>query len=410
MKPEQYLADTLSVPPEALAALDREMAARIGRADVLQRVADAAQANAEQTLGALTVARDAPAAEVRRALCDAALEHDRRLRKYLETVEGADEFQKAATLARSIARVGKGFFLKKSFGAEILAQSKPEHLLAFLGAKDVDELLAKHDVTEIFSALRFIETDEWMHGTFEKAYSKFTAADFEERDIEVRVLGTEWLPVAKQYIEKKHHNLSHLKEFGVIFINPMAEGDPGKFLRDFALIFHYFHEVEFYSKLFRANAAREDFAARLKSFLRGDVPERRETGPGEWLIVQRYLGKLDPEEPRLYLPHVNPESVHWFRGERDLARFGEEHPALGLALWRDLDWVGLPTGERNGQTSFDLEDNAMTAVYAAAGEPSYQNYHQHEALWTKLFMEYAGGEAGMEELLIRDLITGVVQF
>ena len=66
---------------------------------------------------------------------------------------------------------------------------------------------------------------------------------------------------------------------------------PGKFIRDFALILHYFHEIEFYSKLFKKYAGQIDFAGKLKSLLRGDVSESENTAPGEWLIVQRYLWK-----------------------------------------------------------------------------------------------------------------------
>ena len=71
-----------------------------------------------------------------------------------------------------------------------------------------------------------MESDEWMHETFEVAYSGFTAADFEERPIEIKVLGKEWHEVAKQFVAKKHHNVSHLKEFGVIFLNPIQERTP----------------------------------------------------------------------------------------------------------------------------------------------------------------------------------------
>lgn len=407
----ETLAQILGVSPDALRALDETMASRTGTAGVMQRVHEENEMRIAKTLAAIGLARTADASEVREALMKTIAEHESQLVRYLATVSGASEFDKAANLSRRIARIGKGFFLKKSYGADILKKSEPKNLLAFLGYDSVDTLLGKHDVTEIFSALRFIESNEWMHDTFEKGYSAFTAADFEERDVEVKVLGPEWHEIAKKFVEKKHHNVSHLKEFGVIFLNPISEDVRGKFVRDFALLLHYFHEIDFYSKLFRAYSGRADFPMHLKALLRGDVPEAAEAKEGTWLIVQRYLWKDDPKDPRLFLPRVNPESMHWLRGERDLATLGAELPELDLELWGNLDWVGSLFDHGNETVvSFDLEDNAMSEVAKAEGKSDSFNYHQREALWTKLFFEYAGGEERAEKLLVENYEKKAVTF
>ena len=428
MSPYASLGRILEVAPDALERLDRAMGERTGRIGVMAHVASENEAAIRRTLQSLGMETEVPRApDIKTALRTAAARDERALLKLLDAEAGANEFEKAASLARKVARVGKGFFLKKSYGADILRKSRPDSLLKFLGLADVDALLAKHDVTEIFSALRFIETDEWMHGTFETAYSGFTAADFEERDIEIKVLGSEWQEVAKQFVAKKHHNVSHLKEFGVIFLNPIREDAPGKYLRDFALLFHYFHEIEFYSKLFRhyadrpvrpgsprldsGQAPQADFATHLKSLLRGDVRQTDAVKEGEWLIIQRYLWKEKPDDPRLALPHMNPESVHWFRGERDLAAFGAADLAIDWEMWGGLDWAGnyFP-GDGDLVVSFDLEDNAMSAVAFLEGKHEYLNYHQREALWTKLFLEYAGGEEEMERLLVENFDKGSIIF
>ncbi len=405
------LANILGVETDFLKRLDKTMATRTGRKGVLGRVAEENNTHVRDTLHALGVRGGADAGEVRSALLKAVRANEKSLLAYVATLPGANQFDQAAHLARQIARVGKGFFLKKEFGAKILRAHKPKNLFAFLGIPNVRDLLKKYDVTEVFSALRFIESDEWMHAAFEKGYSGFTAADFEEREIAVKVLGPEWREVAEKFIAKKHHNVSHLKEFGVIFINPITENLPGKFLRDFALLLHYFHEIEFYSKLFRRYAAGADFPNRLKALLRGDVKDASSVSEGEWLIVQRYLFKENHADPRLFLPRVNPESMHWLRGERDLARLGEENEALSeLARWRDLDWVSLYDDAGGRAVSFDLEDNAMSAVSAAEGKKEFFGYHQREALWTKIFKEYAGGEAEMERLLLENFDKGSVVF
>ncbi|OGY96208.1 MAG: hypothetical protein A2122_01665 [Candidatus Liptonbacteria bacterium GWB1_49_6] len=442
MDAPEYLGKILGVSPQTLESLDRAMAKRTGREGILARVAEENEERIAATFKILDL-ENRSAETIREAMKNAVLIHERQLLDFLdaadsssqilqgETWEDKSEFDRAAILAKKIAKSEKGFFLKRSFAEEIFKKRTPENLLRYLGYGDVPELLAKHDVLEAFSALRFVESDQWMHETFDAAYGGFTADDFEERDIEIKVLGPEWHEIAQKFVAKKHHNVSHLKEFGVIFINPIKEDVAGKFLRDFALLLHYFHEIEFYSKLFRKYANAPDFASKLKALLRGDVQEikagegspsqvsQSETWEGNWLIVQRYLFKEDPADPRLLLPRVNPESLHWLRGERDLALFGGAGEKLNLKLWHDLDWVGgvfdndhKDDNDKNNEdiVSFDLEDNAMSAVSFAEGKNELFNYHQREAMWTKIFMEYAGGEEAMEQLLIENFSSGVVSF
>jgi len=80
-------------------------------------------------------------------------------------------------------------------------------------------------------------------------------------------------------------------------------------------------------------------------------------------------------------------------------------------LWHNLDWVGGLFQDGIDQVvSFDLEDNAMSLVSFMEGKEQSFNYHQREAMWTKLFMEYVGGEDKMEQLLIDNFNKGIIQF
>lgn len=403
----RQLAYILGVRPDVLEALDSVMSEKTKRTGVMEKVANENDERAQKALVALGVA-GSNAKTIRQALRVAVFEHEQQLYSFLEGVPGKNEFEKSAHFAHDITRDGKGFFLKKEKGKEILRKRQPKNLLKFLEISSVEELFARHDVTEAFSALRFMETNAWMHETFDAAYSEFTPDDFEEREIEIRALGPEWSDVSKKFVEKKRHNVSHLKEFGVIFLNPVAKTVPGKFLRDTALLFHYVHEILFYSKLFERRKESRHFAERLKSLLRGDVLERSSVEDGEWLIVQRYLVKENPEDPRLFLPRVNPESMHWGRGERNLVRFGKERNDINLELWENLDWVAcMADGE---VISFDMEDNAMSAAFFGEDREQYLNYHQREAMWTKMFSEYVGGEEKMERLLLEHFMDGRITF
>lgn len=404
-----YLSNILGVECSVMEDLDKAMFIKTGKEEVLEKVAEENKTRVVTTLDVLDIVGK-PAREIRSVLREAVVGHEKQLNKILAMVEGDNEFEKAAVLAGRIAKAGKGFFLKKEYARDILLKREPANLLARLKLKNSSELLEKYDTAEIFSALRFMESDEWMHETFEAAYSGFTAENFEEREIEIRVLGPDWQEAAEKFVSKKYHNVSHLKEFGVIFLNPIKMNIPGKFLRDFALLLHYFHEIEFYSKLFRLYSGRENFAENLKMLLRGDVPQVYKTEPGEWLIVQKYLFKENPKDPRLFMPRVNPESMHWARGERDLSLFKIPGAELDLSLWHNLDWVGDLFDHEKQVVSFDLEDNVMSFVSFMEGKEEVFNYHQREAMWTKIFSEYVGGEAAMEKLLLENFDRGIIRF
>jgi len=407
------LARVLGIHTSQLDRLDEVMSEQIGRSNVLLDLINENRLMMQKTLGVLDPTHT-PADDVREILRKKILNHEKQLIAFVNKLDGNDEFERAVTFARDASTVKKGFFLKKEFAEKILINRPPKNLLKHMGASSIEDLLKGQDVTEVFSALRFLESEEWMHETFEKEYSNFKEKDFEERDIEIKVLGPEWQEVAKKFVAKKHHNVSHLKEFGVIFLNPVKENIPGKFLRDTALFLHYFHEISFYSKLFRKYIQDEDtFADRFKALLRGDVPGVKKLGDGEWLIVQQYLWKINPKDHRLFIPHVNPESMHWARGERDLTYFGALEPDIDLEGWHDLDWVGGIFEEEGGGESlisFDIEDNTMTLASFMEGDNENFSYHQREAMWTKLFSDYAGGEDEMEKLLIDNFEDGIIKF
>ncbi|MBI2577740.1 MAG: hypothetical protein HYV77_02755, partial [Candidatus Wildermuthbacteria bacterium] len=199
--------------------------------------------------------------------------------------------------------------------------------------------------------------------------------------------------------------------FGIIFLNPIAQTEPGKFLRDFALLLHYFHEVAFYSKLFRRYAELDNFSQKFISLLRGDVLEKNSVKAGEWLIVQRYLWKVNSEDPRLFLPHVNPESIHWRKAQEDLVAFGKRNEQSGLEFWDQL-WAAagiFPSNEGQRElVSFEMEDNAMGVASRSDGGNEVFYYHQREALWNRIFAAYAGGYPELEKYIIENMEKGSI--
>lgn len=406
----QTLAKILGVKPAILSDLDKSMAKITGKKNCLDFVFKENQKLLDKTIDG---DKNSGALEILASFRKIIFDREIKLKNFLEKLPGKNIFEKSVVLARKMVKPQKGFFLKKENIKKILLSRPPRHLMEYLGYKDINSLVGKEDLTECFSALRFIESNDWMHETFKEIYSRFSPDDFEEREIEMRVLGEKWQGIAEKFVAKKHHNVSHLKEFGVIFLNPISENIPGKLLRDFLLFLHYFHEINFYSKLFRSYTGFSDFSGRFQSLLRGDVNEISGLKNGEWLIVQRYLIKENPDDSRLRLPRVNPESLHWARGERDFSEYFKKIGEADLAAWGDLSWVGgfFKRGAVEELVSLDIEDNTMSMVAFMEGRGLEQffTYHQKEAMWTRIFQEYAGGEENMERLLIENFDKGVIR-
>ncbi len=307
-----------------------------------------------------------------------------------------DAAEKIVEFVSGIHKPSKGFFLKKEKAAQLLAAEPPKKILAALGYENVAVMLQKEDLLEVFSALRFLEDSEWLNKVFFKQYESLLPNDFEERAIELRALSPRWIKAAEKFVAKKYHNVSHLKEMGVIFVIPIFSGISGETLRLTSLLLHYLNEVEYYSELFQGYRNDEkSFARNVISLLRGDVVEKKtsellvKSESPRFLVIQRYLAKDDENDPRLFEPHINPEAFHWQKAEEQLQVVGNHNGNGGLKFWSGLGAVGnyFPT-ETGAEilVSFNIVDAAMTLVKEK--EQLTYLYHHQEALWNKIFVGY----------------------
>lgn len=327
------------------------------------------------------------------------------------SVRKPEDWRRVLDIALEVTGKPKGFFLKKEKAVELLEKEPPRSIMESLGYKTVAEMLAKEDLFEVWSALRFIEGSEWLNNVFFKQYADLKPEDFEYREITTRAIPKKWIGLSQGFIKKKYHNISHLKELGLIFVLPLSLDISGEVIRNLSLVFHYFNEVPFYSSLFERFAKTEaTFAQNIISLLRGDIIEQRPLSPSQsaWLIVQRYLAKDDENDWRLFEPHLNPEALHWERAEGMLIQCGDKLDGFSadLSFWKDLNWVGdfYPTDTGiDVLVSFNLIDTAMSLVKEK--ELVKYLYHHQEALWNKIFSEYFG-EDKMEEYMKENIIRG----
>ncbi len=409
----QKIAKILRTDKDNIRLIEERFSEITGKKDVMNKIVEENEEIIKARLEFLGLKKDSNAKEIYDALINKLDADNKLLFEFLgkPLTSKTEDWKRILSIAKELAGNRRGLFLKTDKAVEFLKNCPPKQIIKVLGCSSIEEVLSGEDIFEIYGSLRFIEGSDWLNNVFFKQYENLTPDDFEYREIEVRALPEKWAILAKDFIRKKHHNISHLKELGVIFVIPVSLDIPGEIIRNFSLIFHYFNEIPFYSALFEKFSKEKDsFAKNLISLLRGDVLDKflPQSKKNQWLVVQRYLSKDDENDWRLFAPHINPEALHWERAERMLVKVAQAHNgfAADMSFWQNLGWVGDYFKSETGidvLVSFNLVDTAMSLVKAK--ELVKYLYHHQESLWNKIFAEYFGEEK-MEQMMIDNIIKG----
>jgi hypothetical protein len=331
-------------------------------------------------------------------------QNDLVLTKYLglKTNASLDEVLSACIkLVNTMKLPRKVFRLKGKKAKELLIDNPPKEIMKLLGYTDVKEMLSKERLEEVYGALRFAEGEQWLEN-FNKQYKNLRPEDFQEGIIDIVKMPLKWAPLTEKFIEKKKHNITHLKELGVILVLETEDEEfrHGLVLKALPLIVHYFYEVHLYSAFFRLKAKtinKGDFGKLLMETIIAD-PKTDLKIAGEhihWRVIQRYFGKLDDarKHPEIFEPHLQPEDLHWDMAEKALAKYIPE-----LKVWEDLDYVAV---EKDG---LPLSLNLMDLTLSFANKNRYKEhlfYHFRESLWNEIFARYMSREVLEEELLAK---------
>jgi len=281
----------------------------------------------------------------------------------------------------------KVFVLKHDKAKELLRQLPPQKLIEHLGHKDVDELIANENFGEIYTALRFSEGSDWLN-EYDALFSKVTADDYEERDIEIIIMDHDkYVDLAEHFVAKKLHNVTHTKELGVIVVVPVrSDRWKGLTLKTLPLLFHYMNELKLYSTFFKLKSkTSRQFGHIVMDTLIAD-PDMGSQIAGShihWRVIQRYFGKLkDENHPEAFEPHVQPEDLHWRNAEELLYELDPK-----MEFWKDRDWVGYNFA--GNVVSLNLIDVALSYSNDETFETRLV-YHFRESLWNEIFARYVG--------------------
>lgn len=410
----QYIAKLLRTPGSVLVELFDKMEKITGKTGVPEKICEENKQIVSQKLSDLGIAPDkADAQYVQRELLRKTKEADEAFFNFL----GKPDFSKQicctamVDIAKNIGYIKAGFFIKIEKLRDFLFLNPPRNIMKSLGYFNVKEMVANVDIYEIFAALRFIENEKWLNEFFFRPYKDLTADNFEKREIKIQVLPERWTEIGEKFIGKKLHNLSHLKELGFIFMLPvLREQFPGQSIETFGLLLHYLHEIDFYSKMFKKYSSGANFGEKIVDLLSGKIFSVAPSGQGVlWKIIVRYLAKIDENDPRLFEPHVNPETIHWLKAEKEMDELAQKNPQIKMDFWRGIDdFAGeiFPAGKKGEDiVSFDLVDNVISLTHGGLGK---YLYHQQEALWNKIFIEYIGEEK-LEEMVVQNLERGYIE-
>ena len=297
----------------------------------------------------------------------------------------------------------RAWVLKRSLAKRILHDTPPPTIMKHLGYSSVDSMLKRENLFEIYGALRFAESPAWLV-KFDKTYKSLTPSDFESRDIEIiQMSKTRWGNIAEEFVRKKRHNITHLKELGVILMLPTSlEKLPGITITAMPLLFHYINEIRLYSAFFKLQQVKPNFGKIIAETLVADTGKAAVMAGSHvhWRVIQRYYGKLEHEHhPEIFEPHVQPEDLHWRKAEEYLYDIDPE-----LEFWRDLDYVAIQSG--SNPISFNLIDNSMS--YCIGANFSQRLFfHVRESLWNELFIRYMG-QANLASQVLKQLDNNMI--
>jgi hypothetical protein len=339
--------------------------------------------------------------ELYRALINLVRLHDAHLAKQI----GGDDPEDVQTLMPLIKKAVDGldvprsaWVLRKSVAKRMLRDMPPPAIMKHLHYKSIDSMLKYENLGEVYGALRFAEGPEWLD-RFNASYKQIEPTDFETRDIEIVMMDRQrWGGIAEGFVHKKRHNITHLKELGVIVMLPTAmERMAGVTLTALPLLLHYLNEIRLYSAFFKLQQVKPNFGKVIVETLTAD-PDKAAVLVGthiHWRVIQRYFGKLEKEKhPEIFEPHVQPEDLHWRKAEEWLYKIDPE-----LTFWRDMDYVATP--HRSRPIPFNLMDVSMSYVNGLKlGE--HLMFHFRESLWNEIFMRYMG-EKVLEQQILQQL-------
>jgi hypothetical protein len=334
--------------------------------------------------------RDTTGPELYRALFNLTAQHDLFIARRIGIDDPYDVQAVLSRIAETAAALDvpkTAWVLKTSVAKRLLRQTPPKNVMKQLGYRSVDSMIKRESIGELFSAMRFLENKSWLD-KFILKYKDLRPSDFETKHIQVIHMHTEkWGKSALGYVQESRHNVTHLKELGIVAILPLPIlRMRGLSIITLPLVLHYINEIRVYTSFFKSQQVRANFGKILVETLVDDNGHHAQVAGQHihWRVIHRHFGG-DSKAAEIFEPHIEPDDLIWRKTEETLFRL---EPALHF--WYDVEYVGVLFD--NKAVSFNLMDMAVSyANNMSYGEHSV--HHLRESIWNEIYLRYVKEQA-----------------
>lgn len=344
-------------------------------------------ANSHAALRALGLDNsDTVGPELYHALLNLAAKHDEFLAKRLGAKDTKDVADVLKCVQKAVSEIDGDktvWVVKASVMKRLLKANPPKATQKALGYRSLDSMIKREPVGSIMAAARVIEKDKW-HRDFIAAYAILKPVDFEDRQVEVFYADSpKWKRLAESHVRNKRHNVTHLKELGVVAILPFpVEKLQGIAITVLPIVLYYVNEIRAYNSYIKLMQVKPEFGTIVSDVIQSDIRDHVKVlgKPIHWRIIHRYFSNTPEAIPDLFDPHVTAEDMIWRKAEDVLYRL---EPALHF--WLNLDYVGVLF---NGHpVSMSLGDVAVCLVNKLPYEK--RTIHaMRRSLWNEIHSRY----------------------
>ena len=162
------LANILRTDEDELLKIERRLGEVTGKRDVMERIVEENERLIAEHLEAMGLSPSSLPRDVFASLIVRAEKNEACLNVAFGNPDSSkrEDLERVLHILRGVAGVSKGLFLKEEKAREFLIAEPPKKVLEYLRYSSAEEMLAKEDLYEVYSSLRFVEDMEWMNGVF----------------------------------------------------------------------------------------------------------------------------------------------------------------------------------------------------------------------------------------------------
>lgn len=274
--------------------------------------------------------------------------------------------------------------LKPAAAKKLLKSQPPKNVMKHLGYRSIDSMLKRENITEVYSALQFMESTQWQR-RFVTRYKTLRGSDFETRPIDVSLLDLKkWDAPAVEYVKTHRTNLICDRIMGVIAILPVSETPvKGLTITMVALLANCLQQIRLCSVYCKLQQVRPDFGLLVSQAAVGNTGSVAELAGCSlsWPAFLYHFSNGDGgTENDLLELHLQPEDLEWQPVTGLLSSISPE-----LEFWEDTDFLGFASSD--GQVSYNLLD----ACISYCNNRAYPNRlvgAMRETLWYELLNRY----------------------